>query len=178
MHPFVQHYQSAVVPTLKKQFEYASPYTMPKVEKVVVNLGIGEAGNNAGTVDQIAALVKKITGQAPIQTKARIAVSGFKIRQGMVVGLKVTLRGARMYDFLQKLTTVALPRTRDFRGLPASGITANGSLHIGIKDSMIFPEVAQETLSHPLQVTIVARTTSAEEARVFYESLGFIFQNN
>jgi len=178
MHPFVQTYQTVAVPALTKQFTYTSTYTIPKIEKVVINLGIGEAGNNSGTVEQIAGLVKKISGQNPIYTKARIAVSGFKIRQGMIVGMKVTLRGERMNDFLQKLTTIALPRTRDFRGLTPTSITADGSLHLGIKDSMIFPEVSQENSSHSLQVTLVAKTQSKEEARLLYESLGFIFQNN
>jgi len=178
MHEFIKTYQSATVPALKGSFTYDSTYAIPKIEKVVINLGIGEAGNNSGTVDQLAGLVKKITGQAPIQTKARIAVSGFKIRQGMIVGLKVTLRGERMYDFLQKFITVALPRTRDFRGIVPSSITASGSLHVGVKDSMIFPEVAQENITHPMQVTLVAKTSSQEEARALYESLGFIFQTN
>ena len=178
MHPFVTAYQTVTVPALKEKFTYESEYTIPKVEKVVINMGIGDAGTNSGTVDQLANLIKKISGQAPIQTKARIAVSGFKIRQGMIVGMKVTLRGPRMYDFLQKFVNIALPRTRDFRGIPESSITANGSLHVGVKDSMIFPEVAQENTTHPLQVTIVAKTSSREEARAFYESLGFIFQNN
>jgi large subunit ribosomal protein L5 len=178
MHPFVKAYQAVTLPALKEKFSYESDYTIPKVEKVVINMGIGEAGTNSGTVDQLAGLIKKITGQAPIQTKARIAISGFKIRQGMIVGLKVTLRGERMNDFLQKFITIALPRTRDFRGIPASSITAQGSLHVGVKDSMIFPEVAQENVTHPMQVTLVAKTSSLEEARTFYESLGFIFQNN
>ncbi len=178
MHPFVQQYQSVAAPKLKEAFKYESPYTIPRIEKVVVNMGIGETANNSGALDQLIMILKKITGQTPIQTKARIAVSGFKIRQGMVVGLKVTLRGERMQDFLQKFTNVALPRTRDFRGIPVGSITADGSLHIGIKDSMIFPEVAQENTAHSMQVTLVAKTTSIEEARLLYQSLGFIFQNN
>jgi large subunit ribosomal protein L5 len=176
MHPFVKLYQDVAVPKLKENFSYASPYTIPKIEKVVVNVGLGDVLTNSGTVDQVAALLTKITGQKSVPTKARKAVAGFKIRQGMVVGLKTTLRGERMYDFLQKLSVIALPRSRDFRGLNVGGITPNGSLHIGIKDSMIFPEVAQENLTHPLQVTLVASTSSLEEAQALYEALGFVFQ--
>ncbi|CAN5199230.1 50S ribosomal protein L5 [soil metagenome] len=176
MHPFVKLYQDVAVPKLKENFSYASPYTIPKIEKVVVNVGLGDVLTNSGTVDQVAALLTKITGQKSVPTKARKAVAGFKIRQGMVVGLKTTLRGERMHDFLQKLSVIALPRSRDFRGLNPGAITPNGSLHIGIKDSMIFPEVAQENLSHPLQVTLVASTSSLEEAQALYEALGFVFQ--
>lgn len=178
MHPFLEQYTKVAIPKLSEQFSYSSPYRVPKVEKVVLNMGLGDIKDNDAAVEAAFNLLKKIAGQQPVKTKARIAVAGFKIRQGMVVGLKVTLRGKRMNDFLQKLVTVALPRTRDFRGLNAGGITANGSLHIGIKDSMIFPEVAQENTSHPLQVSIVAQTSSTEEARALYESLGFIFQTN
>ena len=178
MHPFLKQYQEVAVPKLKESFSYASSYTVPKVEKVVINVGIGDLQGNQGSIDQVAGLIKKISGQAPVVTKATKAVSGFKIRQGMVVGMKVTLRGERMQDFLQKLIVIALPRTRDFRGLNPKSITANGSLHLGIKDSMIFPEVAQENLSHSLQVTLVSKTKSLEEARTFYEALGFVFQGN
>lgn len=177
MHPFLQQYKNVTVPTLKKQFEYSSEFLVPKVEKVVINVGLGDHKENQGSMDAIAALMAKIAGQRPIFTKARKAVAGFKIRIGMTVGLKVTLRGERMHDFMQKLIVVSLPRTRDFRGLPVNAITASGSLHIGIKDSMIFPEVANENTSHPLQVTIVAKTSSKEEARALYESLGFVFQS-
>lgn len=178
MHPFAEQYATVAVPKLKEQFSYASDYLVPKVEKVVINIGLGTIKEDDGAIANVKQMLKKITGQQPIETKARIAVSGFKIRQGMTVGLKVTLRGKRMQDFLQKFTAVALPRTRDFRGLPEGAITDNGSLHIGIKDSMIFPEVAQENTTHPLQVTVVAKTSSKDEARVLYESLGFIFQSN
>lgn len=178
MHPFIKQYQEVVVPALKQSFTYASLYTVPKIEKVVLNVGVGDLQGNQGSIDQVADLIKKITGQKPIETKARKAVSGFKIRQGMVVGLKVTVRGNRMNDFLQKFITITLPRTRDFRGINPKSITASGSLHVGIKDSMIFPEVAQETVSHPMQITLVAKTQSLEEARALYEALGFVFQSN
>lgn len=177
MHPFLQHYSTVTVPTLKKQFTYASDFLVPKVEKVVINVGLGDLKENQGSMDQVAALIAKIAGQKPVYTKATKAVAGFKIRIGMTVGLKVTLRGERMHDFLQKMIVISLPRTRDFRGLTPGAITASGSLHLGIKDSMIFPEVANENTSHPMQVTIVAKTSSKEEARALYESLGFVFQS-
>jgi large subunit ribosomal protein L5 len=176
MHPYIEHYTTKTVPALKAQFTYSSVYLVPKVTKVVINIGIGDIMTNGGTVDSVAAMLTKIAGQKPVRTKARTSVSGFKIRQGMEVGMKVTLRGERMQDFLHKLINVALPRTRDFRGLNPGAVTKDGSMHIGIKDSMIFPEVAQENTSHPMQITLVAKTASKEEARAFYESLGFVFQ--
>lgn len=175
MSTFTQHYQEKVIPKLKEGFSYVSDYTLPKIEKVVINVGFGDLKENDQAIKQLQSLVAKISGQAPVLTKARTAVSGFKIRQGMDVGMKTTLRGKRMNDFLQKLITVALPRTRDFRGLPQTAITDHGSLHIGVKDSIIFPEVAQDVFQHSLQVTLVAKTKSREEARLFYESLGFVF---
>lgn len=178
MHQFLKQYNEVAVPKLKEHSSYASVYQIPKIEKVVVNIGIGSAIAHGKNEDDIARILSTITGQKPIVTKARKAIAGFKIRANMPVGMKVTLRGARMHDFMSKLTTVVLPRTRDFRGLKPTGIATDGNLHIGIKDSMIFPEVAQETFSQPLQVTVVSTAQTKEEARVLFEALGFVFQTN
>jgi len=176
IHPFITRYTKTVVPRLTESRAYVSPYTIPAVKKVVINCGLGDVLTNGKAVEEVAALLATVTGQKPIETKARKAIAGFKIRTGMVIGMKVTLRGDRMYDFLYKLTDVALPRTRDFRGIPASGITKNGTLNIGIRDTSIFPEVPYGATNHGLQVTVVSNATSEEEARTFYESVGFIFQ--
>jgi large subunit ribosomal protein L5 len=134
------------------------------------------AGKNT---DEVIEFIAAIAGQKPVLTKATKAIAGFKIRQGMTVGAKVTLRGKRMQDFLAKLIQVAIPRTRDFRGLKASSIAANGSMHLGIKDSMIFPEVAQGSFQHPMQISLVVTPAcTPDEARILFEALGFVFQSN
>ncbi|MBU6389095.1 50S ribosomal protein L5 [Patescibacteria group bacterium] len=177
MHPFLTTYNQKAIPALTKAKQYPSTFLIPKVEKVVVNVGVGDCLGNDKALQEVILLMSQITGQKPVENKARQAISGFKIRQGMIVGLKTTLRGEKMRDFLSKLTLVALPRTRDFRGLPPSSVTADGNLNIGIKDSMIFPEASQLGSSHGLQVTVVSTAASREEARLLYECLGFVFQN-
>lgn len=175
MHSFLTTYNTVAVPELTKKVSYPSTYLIPKVTKVVVNVGIGDLqGNTKGTEEAIQ-LVGRLTGQKPVLTKARKAISGFKIRQGMDVGLKVTLRGERMYDFLAKLIMVTLPRTRDFRGLKSSAITADGNLNLGIRDTSIFPEASEDGTSHGIQITIVSTASSLDEARTLYTSLGFPF---
>lgn len=176
MHPFLTTYTQNAVPRLKEFKSYASAYQIPRITKVVVNIGVGDCVGNSKALEDVVLLSTQITGQKPVQTKARKAIAGFKIRQAMVVGLKTTLRDERMNDFLAKLIQVVLPRTRDFRGLPVTSITADGNLNIGIRDSMIFPEVAQGGQSHGIQVTIVSNATSQEESRLLFESIGFVFQ--
>ena len=176
MHPFITTYTKNAVPRLKEFKTYASQYQIPKVSKVVVNIGVGDTIGNSKALEDVILLSTQITGQRPVQAKARKAIAGFKIREGNVIGLKTTLRDERMNDFLAKLLQVVLPRTRDFRGLPPTGITADGNLNIGIRDSMIFPEVAQGGQGHGIQVTIVSNATSMEEARLLFESIGFVFQ--
>ena len=177
MHPFTTTYNQTVLPKLKEHTTYSSDYLIPKVLKVSVNVGVGDCVGNTKALEEVIALVTQITGQKPVQAIARKAISGFKIRENMVVGLKTTLRGERMNDFLYKLIQVVLPRTRDFRGITPSSITADGNLNIGIKDSMIFPEVSQDAVSHGIQVTIVSSATTKEESKLLYQSLGFVFQS-
>ena len=176
MHPYSTRYNQVALPKLKEHTTYASTYEVPIIKKVSINCGLGDVLTNGKAVDEVTALIAAITGQKAVQTKAHKAIAGFKIRQGMVVGLKTTLRAERMNDFLMKLTDIALPRTRDFRGLPATGITASGTLNIGIKDSSIFPEVSYGSIPHGLQITIVSNAKSVEEARLLYETMGFLFQ--
>lgn len=177
MHPYLKQYNEVVVPKLVEKTSYASKFLIPKIEKVVLNVGIGSVVASGKPTDNVTNTLVAIAGQKPVVTKSRKAISGFKIRQGVEVGMKVTLRGTRMYDFITKLTQIALPRTRDFRGLKPTSITADGCLHIGIKDSMIFPEVSQDAAGQSLQVTLVSTARSQEEARLLFESLGFIFSN-
>jgi large subunit ribosomal protein L5 len=174
MHPYQAHY-SSIVPKLHEASSYASPYLVPRLQKVVVNVGVGDCINDSKALDAVVAMLTQIAGQKPVQIKARKAIAGFKIRENMVVGLKVTLRGSRMQDFVYKLMQVVLPRTRDFRGIPETGITADGNLNIGIKDSMIFPEVSHLGSSHGIQITLVSNAKNLEITRHFYQSLGFVF---
>jgi len=175
MNQFLNHYTTVTAPKLKSSFTYVSEYTVPKVSKVVINVGVGDLLSDSKAIESVSALVARITGQKPTLTKARISIAGFKIRDGMTVGMKVTLRGTRMHDFLSKLIQIALPRTRDFRGLKPSAITADGNLNIGIKDSTIFPEAGQEVSLHGLQITLVSNAKTHEEAEMLYTSLGFVF---
>ena len=176
MHPFLTTYHQTTVPKLKEQKKYVSEFAVPRVTKVSVNAGLGDYVGNTKAIEDISKLIATISGQKPVPTKARKAISGFKIREGMVIGLKATLRDQRMHDFLYKLIQVTLPRTRDFRGLVPTGVTADGNLNIGIRDCTIFPEASQGEGSYGLQVTVVSTARTLEEATSLYRSLGFIFQ--
>ena len=176
-HPFLTRYDEAVKPKLVAEKTYASTYLIPKVNKVVLNVGLGDLLGNNKAIEEVNALLSRISGQKPIETKARKAIAGFKIRQYQVIGMKVTLRGVRMYDFLTKLIEVTLPRTRDFRGLKLTGVTADGNLNIGIRDSMIFPEAGDDLTLPGIQITIVSNAKSLEESQLLYQSLGFVFQS-
>lgn len=177
MHPFLTTYTQSVLPKIKDAKSYNSEYLIPKVEKVSVNIGVGDCVGNSKALEDITSLVTQITGQKPVSTLARKAISGFKIREKMIIGLKTTLRGERMYDFLYKLIQIVLPRTRDFRGLPITSLTSDGNLNIGIRDLTIFPEVSQSSVTHGIQVTIVSSASNLEEGRILFESLGFVFQS-
>ena len=177
MHPFLTRYNQTVLPQLTAAKTYPSTFLIPKVTKVVINCGIGDLAGNDKAIEELATILTQVTGQKPVVTKAHKAIAGFKIRQGMVVGMKVTLHGERMQDFLIKLLDVALPRTRDFRGINPGGVTAAGSLNIGIKDASIFPEVPYGGMNHGLQVTVVSTAKTMEESQLLYHSLGFYFQS-
>lgn len=179
MHAYQKQYTTVALPKLTAEKQYASTYLVPKVDKVVLNMGIGDLVAAGKSVEEAANFLAAIAGQKAVVTKAGKAIAGFKIRKGMEVGLKVTLRGRRMQDFLTKLAQVVLPRTRDFRGLKPTAVSVNGSMHIGIKDSTVFPEVANSSFQHPLQVSLVVTPQcSAQEGRMLFEALGFVFQTN
>lgn len=177
MNTFVERYSTVTVPALKEQFTYGSEYQIPRIEKVTINVGTGDALGNAQLMKDIADLISRITGQKPVATKAHISVAGFKIRKDMVVGYKVTLRGRRMQDFLTKLSDFVLPRTRDFRGIKESSLTKEGTLNIGLRDTAIFLEGSHEMAGQGLQVTINSTAQTKEEGRVLYQTLGFLFES-
>jgi large subunit ribosomal protein L5 len=177
MHPFVERYHTQAIPQLQSKGEYVSSYQIPRITQVTVNMGVGDYMNDGKELEQATRMLSLLTGQKPMTTKARKAIAGFKIRIGMPVGLKVTLRGQRMHDFLMKLIEIGLPRTRDFRGLKLSALTADGNVNIGIRDSIIFPDLPIDTKSYSLQVNIRTTARSVEETRTLCESLGFYFQS-
>ena len=170
-----QKYQKQAIPAMREKFGYKNNLAVPKITKVVVNTGIGRIIKDENLVNSVIDDLSKITGQKPVFTLAKKAISGFKIRKGMKIGLKVTLRGKRMYDFLEKLIGVTLPRTRDFRGLPLKSIDQKGNLNIGIKEQIVFPEIANENvkLIFGLEVAIITNTENREEATELFRLLGF-----
>lgn len=171
-------YQNQIRPALKRELEFDNDLAVPRLEKIVVNAGIGRLlQQHPKALDQILETLKKITGQRPVATRARVAISSFKIRAGQVVGIEVTLRGKRMYDFLDKLINATLPRTRDFRGLSRKGFDGHGNYSLGLRDQIVFPEMAQEDLelTFGLQVTIVTTAKNDEQAYQLLKKMGFPF---
>lgn len=173
-----EFYQKEVLPKLKEELGYKNIFATPRLVKVVVNSGINSQNRDQKLIDNVVETLKAITGQKPILTKARKSISGFKVRQGMIVGAKVTLRGQRMFDFLEKLINNTLPRLRDFRGLSKKNIDACGNLNLGFRESIAFPEVRLENIEkiHGLEVTVVTTAKNREEGFKLFKSLGFPFK--
>jgi large subunit ribosomal protein L5 len=171
-------YQREIVPALVKDFRYANAMQVPRLEKVVVNIGMGEAIQNARAIDAASADVRTITGQRPIVIRARKSVAAFKLRQGMPIGIKVTLRGRRMYDFLDKLVNVALPRIRDFRGIDPRAFDGHGNYTLGLKEQLVFPEIDYDRIDklRGLEVCIVTTARTDEEGRALLGHLGMPFR--
>jgi large subunit ribosomal protein L5 len=170
-------YRSEVVPALMKQFEYANPNMVPGLDKIVVNIGLGEALTNAKAIDAASGDLTMITGQKPIVMKARRSIAQFKIRTGNPIGLKVTLRGQRMWDFLERLTMLALPRIRDFRGTPSRSFDGRGNYTLGLREQIAFPEIDYDKVDRlrGLEVSIVTTAKSDEESKRLLELLGMPF---
>jgi len=170
-----QKYIQEAVPKMKEKFGYKNDLSVPKITKTVVNIGIGNILKDEKARELIIKDLEIITGQKPLPTQAKRAVSGFKIREDMVIGLKTTLRGKRMFDFLFRLINIAIPRTRDFRGLDSKSIDGGGNLTIGIKEHIIFPEVPQEDIRRifGLEVTIVTSAKTKKEGLELFRLLGF-----
>ncbi len=172
-------YREEVVPVLMKEFSYKNPMEAPRLEKVVINVGIGEAVQNIKLLDAVVEEIKQITGQCPIITKAKRSIAGFKLRAGMPIGCKVTLRGDRMYEFLDRLINVALPRIRDFRGVSSKSFDGYGNYTLGIKEQIIFPEIKYDAVSfiHGFDITIVTTAQTDEEGKVLLKYLGMPFKD-
>lgn len=178
MHSFEEKYKTVVVPELKKKFGYTNLYQVPKIVKVTLNVGLGRALKDSEYSEVVADSLMRITGQRPVKTRAKKSIAGFKIREGLVIGMKVTLRKVRMLDFLQKLITFALPRVRDFRGLDQKAVDQKGNLSIGFRESSAFPEVKSDELEkiHGLETTITTNAKSREEGIALFTLLGFPFK--
>lgn len=170
-------YQAEVVPALVKKFNYTSTMQVPRLEKIVVNIGVGDASSNAKFIEDSVKELTQITGQKPVITKAKKSIATFKIREGMNIGCKVTLRGQRMFDFYDKLISIALPRTRDFRGISKTGFDGRGNYTLGVREQLIFPEINYEQVSRVrgMDVVIVTTAKSDEEARELLAALGTPF---
>ncbi len=173
-----QRYQDEIVPELLKEFDYGNAMQVPKIEKVVVNIGIGEAIQNGKAIDAAMGDLRLITGQNPIIIKARKSVAAFRLREGMPIGLKVTLRGPRMWFFLDKLLSVALPRIRDFRGVPEKAFDGHGNYTLGLKEQLIFPEIDYDKIdkTRGMEITIVTTAKNDDEARSLLARLGMPFR--
>ncbi len=173
-----ERYQSDILPALQETLGLKNPWAVPRFEKVVVHVGIGKIRENAGLVEFIKKNLEAITGQKPFSTLARQSIATFKIRQGMPAGLKVTLRGRRMFDFLEKLITFALPRVRDFQGLPGDKFDGRGNYTFGLAEHIVFPEGIYETPDKIFSLAITIQTTAKkdQEARKLLEAIGFPFK--
>jgi large subunit ribosomal protein L5 len=171
-------YEGQAVRALAKEFDYDNPMQVPRIAKVIVNIGIGEAKDNAKALEAAVNDVRAITGQQPIVVKARKSVAAFKLRAGMPVGIKATLRGRRMWYFLEKLIGVALPRIRDFRGVSPEGFDGSGNYSLGLREQIIFPEVDYDNIDklRGLEVSIVTTAKTDEEARSLLAQLGMPFR--
>ena len=171
-------YSKEVVPALSKEFGYKNVMAIPKIEKVVVNMGLGEATSNAKIVDTGADEVMKVTGQKPVTTRAKKSIAQFKVRQGQPIGAMVTLRGERMWEFLDRLISVALPRVRDFRGVSPRGFDGRGNYTLGLRDQLMFPEIDYMKVdkARGMNVSVVTTAKSDEEARKLLQFIGMPFR--
>lgn len=173
-----EKYVNEIMPKLKEQFGYKNVMQIPKIEKIIVNIGVGEAVQNAKAIDGAVSDLTLITGQKPIITKAKKSIAGFKLREGVAIGCKVTLRGERMYDFLDKLINIVLPRVRDFRGVSPQAFDGRGNYALGIKEQTIFPEIEFDKIDkiRGLEVVVVTTAKTDEEARALLKDMGMPFR--
>jgi large subunit ribosomal protein L5 len=172
-----ERYATEVVPALVKQFEYANPMQVPRLEKIVINIGLGEALTNAKAIEAAVKDLGQISGQRPIVTRAKRSIAQFRVRTGNSIGAKVTLRGTRMWDFLDRLTTLALPRIRDFRGTPARSFDGRGNYSLGLREQLAFPEIDYDKIDRlrGLEISIVTTAKNDEESKRLLELLGMPF---
>lgn len=175
-----ENYRTEIVPKLMKEFNYSNIMQVPKLEKITINRGLGEAAQNAKALEASLAEIAKIAGQKPVVTRAKKAIAGFKIRQGMPIGMMVTLRGERMYAFLERLIHLSLPRIRDFRGISPNSFDGRGNYTLGLREQLIFPEVSYDSIDQirGMDVTIVTTAQSDEEGRALLREMGMPFRDN
>ncbi|HEX6139409.1 MAG TPA: 50S ribosomal protein L5 [Candidatus Limnocylindria bacterium] len=177
-HGLWQRYHDEVAPALQREFSYANPMQVPRLEKVVVNIGLGEAIQNAKALDAAVGDLARITGQKPIVTRAKRSIAQFRLRTGMPIGAKVTLRGQRMYDFLERTLRLALPRIRDFRGIPVRSFDGRGNFSLGLREQLVYPEIDYDKIDRlrGLEISIVTTARTDEEGRRLLQLLGMPFQ--
>ena len=171
-------YREKVAPALRKEFDYKSPMQIPGLKKVSLNIGLGAASQNNKLMEEAVAELTAIAGQKAVVTRAKKSIAAFKLREGMPIGCRVTLRGLRMWDFLDKLVNFALPRVRDFRGIPDRGFDGRGNFTLGIKEHTIFPEMEADRVDNPkgMNITIVTSATTDKEGKLLLEQLGMPFK--
>ncbi len=174
----LNHYHEYVRPRMAEQFGFDNPMQVPRIEKVVVNVGVGEASKNQKLLESVIEELEMITGQKPVVTKARKSISNFSLREGMPVGASVTLRSSRMYEFLDRLVSVAAPRIRDFRGLPTRSFDGRGNYTMGVKEQIIFPEIEYDKVNqvHGMDISVVTTTTKDDEGLALLRLMGFPFR--
>ncbi len=175
-----QRYKNEVVPTLIKEFKYTTVMQAPRIQKIVINIGAGDALDNPKTLDGAVADLQLITGQKPVLTIARKSIANFKLREGRQIGVKVTLRGTRMWAFLDRLCNVALPRLRDFRGIPIKGFDGRGNFTLGLREQLMFPEIQYDKIDmlRGMEITIVTTAQSDDEGRRLLELVGMPFRRD
>lgn len=178
MNRLQERYKQEIVPSLMEKFNYSSVMEVPKLEKIVINMGVGDAVSNAKVLDTAVEELTVLTGQKPVVTKAKKSIAGFKLREGMPIGAKVTLRGERMYEFLDKLISISLPRVRDFRGISKKAFDGRGNYTLGVKEQLIFPEIDYDKVNkvRGMDIVIVTTANTDEEARELLTQVGMPFQ--
>ncbi len=178
--PLKTRYLEDIVPKLSEQFSYTNVHQVPKVVKIVVNRGLGEASQNAKALESSINELATITGQKPVVTRAKKAIAGFKIRKGMPVGVMVTLRGERMYAFLERLISLALPRIRDFRGISPKSFDGRGNYSLGLREQLVFPEIDYDSIDQirGLDISIITTANTDEEGRSLLKAMGMPFRDN
>ncbi len=180
MNRMKEHFQKDVVPTLKKRFSYKNPHQVPRLDKIVVSMGVGSATQNKAILDNAVKDMEQITGRKVIITKARKSISNFKLRQGMPIGCKVTLRDEVMYEFFDRLVSIVIPRIRDFRGIPTDSFDGRGNFSLGLKEQTVFPEIDYDKIdaTRGLNINIVTTARTDDECRELLKELGMPFQRS
>ncbi|MCJ7584730.1 MAG: 50S ribosomal protein L5 [Anaerolineales bacterium] len=178
MNRLKEKYKKEIVPAVAKAFQFTNVMQVPRIEKVVLNIGLGDAMDNAKALEAAVSDLTQITGQKPIMTKARMSIANFKLREGRIIGTKVTLRGERMWSFLDRLLNVALPRVRDFRGVSPNAFDGRGNYTLGLRDQLVFPEIEYDKIDklRGLEITIVTTAGSDDHARLLLQLLGMPFR--